>query len=191
MAQTANTARSSRSELSAECLGAAQRGEARAFRVLVRRYERPVFGVLGRMLRPAGLDHLVEDLAQETFVRAYRALPNFDPAKGARLSTWLLTIATRLAINALQRKQAVPLRGPEPFDGADQRAERRALGQALESAAAKLPANFRAVWVLHAYQELTHDEIATALGIEVGTVKSRLSRSRRILREALAEVWDG
>src|SRR5262245_33013154 len=72
-----------------------------AFRAFVVRYEAMVFALLSRM-RGRGAD--VEDLAQETFVRAYRAFPSFDPGGSAKVSTWLLTIATRLALDANKRK---------------------------------------------------------------------------------------
>src|SRR4051812_25180267 len=73
-----------------------------AFRAFVVRYERMVFALLSRML---GHGSEVEDLAQETFVRAYRAFPDFDPAGAAKPSTWLLTIATRLALDARKKKK--------------------------------------------------------------------------------------
>src|SRR5204863_7205436 len=72
-----------------------------AFRAFVVRYQRMVFALLSRML---GHGPEVEDLAQETFVRAYRAFPNFDPNGPAKVSTWLLTIATRLALDVRKRK---------------------------------------------------------------------------------------
>src|SRR3954468_587929 len=73
-----------------------------AFRAFVVRYERMVFALLSRML---GHGPEVEDLAQETFVRAYRAFPEFDLAGPAKPSTWLLTIATRLALDARKKKR--------------------------------------------------------------------------------------
>src|SRR5215212_6900726 len=73
-----------------------------AFRAFVVRYERMVFALLSRML---GHGPEVEDLAQEAFVRAYRAFPDFDPKGAAKPSTWLLTIATRLALDARKRKK--------------------------------------------------------------------------------------
>src|SRR5262252_7490429 len=85
-------------------LARAQRGEAAAWRSLVEHYQRPVFALLSRMLAPSGRATLVEDLAQETFLRAFRALPAFDHAGRARLSTWILTIATRLGIDELRRR---------------------------------------------------------------------------------------
>src|SRR5262245_60722258 len=81
-------------EVDRETLRRCQAGEAAALRLFVTRYQRPVFALLSRLLGPG--PH-VEDLAQETFLRALRALSGFDLDGSARASTWLLTIATRLA----------------------------------------------------------------------------------------------
>src|SRR3954447_21718894 len=89
-------------ELDEVSLARAQRGDRAAQAVLVERYQRPVFALLSRMV---GRDRAaVEDLAQETFLRALRALPRFSLQGPARLSTWILTIATRLALDQLRRK---------------------------------------------------------------------------------------
>src|SRR5258706_15619766 len=93
----------------------AQRGDERAWRDLIARYQQPVYALIWRLLagRPR---HRVEDLVQETFVRVLRALPGFDPAGPASLQTWMLTIAARLALNELRRPQTDPLEG-EPTGG--------------------------------------------------------------------------
>src|SRR5215831_16089459 len=93
-------------ELDDLTLARAQRGDEPACRTLVERYQRPVFALLGRMCGHAR----VEDLAQETFLRVFRALPRFDRSGPARLSTWILTVATRLALDELRRR---PLRTVE------------------------------------------------------------------------------
>jgi RNA polymerase sigma-70 factor, ECF subfamily len=86
----------------------AQRGDERAWRALVARYQQPVHALVWRMLAGRAR-HRVEDLVQETFVRVLRALPTFDPAGPASLTTWLLTIATRLALNELRRPEPAVL----------------------------------------------------------------------------------
>src|SRR3954469_24036919 len=91
----------------------AQRGEERAWRELVARYERPVHALIWRLLAGRAR-HRVEDLTQETFVRVLRALPKFDPAGSAALSTWILTIATRLTLNELRRPEHSELAGEPP-----------------------------------------------------------------------------
>jgi RNA polymerase sigma-70 factor, ECF subfamily len=182
-------------ELDDVTLGRASRGDAAAFRALVERYQRPVYEVLYRMLAlPAGVAR-VEELTQETFVKVHGALARFEPDGPGRLSTWILTIATRLALNELRRgPPAVPLdQAPEPAgpdtDGADRQLERRRLGRALAAAIAALPASQRAAIVLRAYHDLDYRDIAAILEIDVGTVKSRIARGRARLRELLREVY--
>jgi RNA polymerase sigma-70 factor (ECF subfamily) len=171
-------------ELDELTLARAQRGEAAACRALVERYQRPVFALVGRMVGRGR----VEDLAQETFLRVFAALPRFDRSGPARLSTWILTIATRLAVDELRRR---PLRTVEIDDrlpGAsrtDEAAERRALRAALGRAIAELTPEQRAVVLLREVHGLEYDEIARALEVDLGTVKSRLSRARAALRAAL------
>jgi len=169
-------------ELDELTLRRAQRGEDRACRELVRAYQRRVFALLGRML---GQPALVEDLAQETFLRVFRALPAWSPSGPARLSTWILTIATRLALDELRKQRPVQAM-PQPTVLPE--AEARALGRAIAQAVSQLPPDFRAVFLLREYHELEYDEIARALEIDLGTVKSRLSRAKAALREALKEV---
>ena len=166
----------------------AQRGEERAWRALIDRYRQPVHALIWRLMAGRAR-HRVEDLVQETFVRVLRALPGFDPAGPASLSTWMLTIAARLALNELRRPEAAAL--PEEPEGpggdrADLGAERRRLAQAIGAGVAALPDAQRAVLVLREYHDLDYAEIAEALELDLGTVKSRLARARAALRAHLA-----
>ncbi len=168
----------------------AQAGDRAALRQLVRRHQTRVGALLRRMLCPVGLDALTEDLAQETFLRAFRALDRFDPDGSASFSTWVLKIASRLAINELARKRPV-LADVEPSaEGASpEHAHRRQrIGAAIEAAVAELPPPFRAAFVLREYHGLDYAEIADMLELELGTVKSRLSRARGLLRRRLDGV---
>jgi RNA polymerase sigma-70 factor (ECF subfamily) len=178
-----------RGEIDDLTLARAQRGDQAAARALVERYQRRVFALLSRML--GGRRALVEDLAQETFLRVFRALPGFQAAGPARLSTWILTIATRLALDELER----PMPPSEPLsellgDGAKAAgaAEARAAAPAVARAIGRLPPAYQAAFLLREVHELDYEEIAHALDVDVGTVKSRLSRARAALREALREV---
>jgi RNA polymerase sigma-70 factor (ECF subfamily) len=170
----------------------AQRGEGPAFRRLVETYQRGVFALLSRMLAPRGRRARVEDLAQETFLRVYRALPAFQLEGTARLSTWILTIATRLALDELEKPdRLVPLTAATDApaaDRADASAHRREAREALHRAVASLEPGFAAVFLLREVHELEYDEIARALGIDMGTVKSRLHRAREKLRAHLEEL---
>ncbi len=158
-----------------------------AFRAFVVRYERMVFALLSRML---GHGAEVEDLAQETFVRAYRAFPDFDPEGAAKVSTWLLTIATRLALDARKKKKLdtvpvdeAPLARPSDPELS---LERRQLGDAIAAAAAELPDDQRAALVLAELHGQSIAEIAEALAVPENTAKTRLFRAREKMRAALA-----
>jgi RNA polymerase sigma-70 factor, ECF subfamily len=169
----------------------ARRGDADACRDLVRRYEAPVFALVGRMLGPRGLSGLVEDVAQETFLRVFRALPGFDPGGSARLSTWILCIASRLAINELQRKRPVAVALPEDLADevrGDTGVRRGELQRALHRAIGALTPEQQAAFVLREYHGLTDEEMARALDLAVNAAKARLHRARTRLREALSEV---
>jgi RNA polymerase sigma-70 factor (ECF subfamily) len=181
-------------ELDLVTLNRAQAGDQTAQAALIERYQRPVFALLSRMV---GADpELVEDLAQETFLRVLGALAGFDPRGEARLVTWILTIAGHLAIDHLRSAGSrgdvsvaaggLPAVLPRP----DQDAQRRDLAVALSAAVDELGPRFRAAFVLREVQGLSYEEIATVLDIHVGTVKSRLSRARWALKRALAELHD-
>jgi RNA polymerase sigma-70 factor (ECF subfamily) len=177
-------------EIDNDTLGRCAAGEPAAFKELVTRYERPVFAVLSRML---GRGAHVEDMAQETFLRAFRSIGRFDPHGPARLSTWLLTIAMRLAIDAKKRRRVAT----EPLDvdqatAADtpeQEGARRELGRRIARAVADLPLEQRAAFILAEMHGFTTDEVAAALEVPSATAKTRLFRAREKMRVALADVW--
>jgi RNA polymerase sigma-70 factor (ECF subfamily) len=158
-----------------------------ALRAFVARYQRPVFALLSRMVGPG--PH-VEDLAQETFLRAFKALPAFRPDGPARASTWLLTIATRLALDARKKKQ-LPLAPPEEAhdvpDAVTPETERarRELGRRLAQAAEALSDDHRAALLLADIHGFSLAEIGDALGIPEATAKTRVFRARQHMREVL------
>jgi len=182
-------------ELDELTLARARRGERAACVALVRRYEAPVFALLQRLLGRSGRAGLVEDLAQETFLRVFRALVRFASSGPAKLSTWILTIATRVGLDELRRHapptealDAAGAAGVAAPERADDRAHRRAIGEEVARAAEALSPDLRATFLLRDVHELEYAEIAEATGADMGTVKSRLSRARAALRAALAEV---
>jgi RNA polymerase sigma-70 factor (ECF subfamily) len=183
---------SARAEADAATIERARLGDEGARRVLVERYERPVFALLHRFVGAHRRED-VEDMAQETFLRVFRELGAFRTDGRARLSTWILTIATRLAIDGRRRdavrRRHVPL-SPVPPAMPDRASERAALGRRIADAVAELDDGYRAAFLLHAYHELSYAEIADALGCGVGTAKSRVSRAKQRLREALRESSD-
>jgi RNA polymerase sigma-70 factor (ECF subfamily) len=179
-------------ELDAATLEGCRAGDPEALRCFVVRYERMVFALLSRML---GRGPHVEDLAQETFLRAFRALPRFDATGPARPSTWLLTIATRLVHDArrkrrpsLERLEAdLPAAAPGTPETERSRAE---LGRAISRAAGELSDGHRDVFVLAEFHGLDMKEIAQVLSIPEGTAKTRLFRARERLRALLQGVWE-
>ena len=163
----------------------AARGDERAWRDLVARYQQPIHSLIWRLLAGRAR-HRVEDLVQETFVRVLRALPGFDPAGPASLSTWMLTIATRLALNDLRRPEHGEIMvEPEASERTDESTERKNLGAVIAKGVAVLPDAQRAVFVLREYHDLDYQEIADVLELDLGTVKSRLARARTALRDHL------
>ena len=162
-------------------LEAVARGNGRETRAFVQEFERPVFAVLSRTF--PGQRELVEDLAQETFFRAFRALPRFDPDGRASLSTWLLTIASRLAIDEMRKRSRRPTLEVVSDDVADRSHEDDAI--AVHQAIMSLTPESRLVVALRLVHGWSEREVAEALEIEPGTVKSRLSRARSRLREVL------
>lgn len=171
-------------ELAPEVIARARRGDLGAARQLIERYQQLVYGYLGRMLGARGQAAEVDDVAQDTFVRVLGALDRFDPAGPARLSTWILTIATRRAIDLLRRTRrhvdidSVPLI-------ADERPERRVVTRSVYRAIAALAPEQRAAFLLRELYGLSVAETAAALEVEPGTVKSRVARARARLRAAL------
>ncbi|MBK9071154.1 MAG: sigma-70 family RNA polymerase sigma factor [Myxococcales bacterium] len=179
-------------ELDQVTLRRAQRGEPAAGRTFVKTYERRVFSVISRMLGPRR-KHAAEDLAQETFMRAFAALPRFDHTKAAKLSTWLLTIAVRITLDELAR--ANQGRTASDVEAEDQTAtvveqrHSRDVAVRIRAAVEALPVHQRAVVVLREFEEMSYEEVAVALSLDVGTVRSRLSRARETLRLSLREVY--
>ena len=162
---------------------ACKRGDRRALEAVLERHGPQVHRLVARML--AGRPDQVEDVVQDVLVKVIGALPRFDPHGPAKLSTWILTIATRTCIDLLRRSwREEPLEFELPArEDLERAAQQRALSQRVTRAMASLPPGQRAVLVLRAYHDLDMAEIAAVLGIEPGTVKSRLSRARAKLRD--------
>jgi RNA polymerase sigma-70 factor, ECF subfamily len=163
-------------------------GEAGAFEELVLAYQHRLFGLALRMLGNAAE---AEEIAQEAFLRAHRSLGDFRG--DAKLSTWLYAIASRLCLNRLagserrlgRQGEETLLRLPHAGSGPDAAAERSELEAALGRAIAELPEDRRIVVLLRDVEGLSYDEIAQALGLELGTVRSRLHRARSDLKGKL------
>jgi RNA polymerase sigma-70 factor (ECF subfamily) len=172
-----------------ETVAAACAGDRGAARALVKRYERAVFGQLRGILVAAGRASVVEDLAQETFLRAFRALPRYTHDGRAKFSTWLLTIATRLALNELRRRPgSISTDAIDAWPGDDDPSEQaEVVGKGVQAAIESLSPPLRAAFLLRELHGFDYAEVAEALDVDLGTVKSRLSRARARLREVLGD----
>ena len=175
----------------AEVVRAAQAGDEAAFREIVRRYQRAVYRVAYGLTRnPSDAD----DLAQETFVRAYRALTRFRV--GEPLYPWLSKITMNLAYSLFRRRRRRPETALDPLleagrqwagdDDPVAEVERRERDQHLAAAFAELSEEHRAVLVLRVVEGLSYEDMARALSIPPGTVMSRLSRARADLKARLS-----
>lgn len=170
-------------------------GDQRACRDLVRRYERPVYSVLMRVVRRS---EDAEDLVQETFVKVFKALDRYDPERP--FAAWIFTIASRLAIDHFRRRrvQTVSLNVTDPGSGEDRTMDVEDPGlkpdeitsnaeEELQTSALidSLPEHYRIVVLLRHQQDLSYDEIAEALPLPLGTVKARIHRARALLKDRI------
>jgi RNA polymerase sigma-70 factor, ECF subfamily len=184
-------------EQDAQLMLQVKQGDAGSFELLLNKYRRPVVSYLHRMVQNRAV---AEELAQEAFLRVYKARGTYEPA--ARFTTWLFRIATHLALNSLRdtknqrREQSVDGAGPgeQPLQLADGRANREqtliaeARLAAVREAIAALPEKQRAAVLLHKYEGMDYAQIADALGCTVSAVKSLLFRAYESLRVRLAHL---
>lgn len=168
----------------AELVRRFQDGADDAFMALMTRHERRVYNLAYRML---GNPDDARDATQDAFLSCFRHLSTFRG--DAAFATWLHRIAVNACYDSLRRRKATislddhPLEPPSVADHADQTATAIDVQRALLD----VPPDFRAVLVMHEIQDLPVEEIAAALEVPVGTVKSRLHRGRVALGRALAE----
>lgn len=178
------------------------KGHERAYRELVRRYERPIFSLIYRMVRNR---EQAEDLAQETFVKALNALDGYRPSY--KFSSWIFKIANNATIDRLRRKEldtlsldgapdaTTPERreetsfqlaatGESPLD----ELEARELGGQIEAAIAQLRPEYRSCVLLRHVEGYSYEEISEALDLPLGTVKTYIHRARVELRGLLEHL---
>lgn len=174
-------------------------GDQAAFEALVAKYSGRLFGVARQYTRSTAE---VEDLVQDTFLKAYTKLETYRAESS--FSTWLMRIAVNSALDLRKRCSRSPVASvedPEELLGAetsgpraggfpapDEGLTRAEMAEVTEAALEKLPDAFRTVLVLREFEELSYVEIAEMLEISIGTVESRLFRARARFREALCEL---
>lgn len=186
----------------AEVVVLAQQGREPAFRELIRRYERPVFSLIYRMVRDSTAS---EDLAQDTFIKVLNHLDKYRPE--FKFSSWLFKIANNVAIDHLRRRQldTVSIDGSphaataaeaesSSFELADQAESpldelaSRELGAIIEQAIGSLRPEYRNCIMLRHVEGRSYEEIAATLDLPLGTVKTYIHRARHQLREALEHL---
>jgi RNA polymerase sigma-70 factor (ECF subfamily) len=186
----------------ADVAALAKEGREPAFRELVRRYERPVFSLIFRMVRDR---EMAEDLAQDTFIKVLNNIDRYRPE--FKLSSWLFKIANNVTIDHLRRRQlsTVSLDGsPHAATAAEAQAtsldvesrgqsaleaiESRELGSAIEQAIGRLRPEYRSCILLRHVEGRSYEEIAATLDLPLGTVKTYIHRARHELREALEDL---
>jgi RNA polymerase sigma-70 factor (ECF subfamily) len=180
----------------------AREGRQAAYRELIRRYERPIFALIFRMVRDR---ELAEDLSQETFVKALNAIGSYRPE--FKFSSWIFKIANNAAIDHLRRREldTLSLEGsphaatPEAMQATAlqignreesplEAVEARELGSAIEAAIGRLRPEYRSCILLRHVEGRAYEEIAEILDLPLGTVKTYLHRARNELRQMLAHL---
>lgn len=183
----------------ADVVALAQKGREPAYRELLRRYERPVFSLVFRMVRDRTI---AEDLAQDTFVKVLNHIDRYRPE--FKFSSWLFKIANNVAIDHLRKRQldTVSMDGSAhastaaeieatSFELADQGENAlsemvsRELGSAIEGAISQLRPEYRSCILLRHVEGRSYEEIAATLDLPLGTVKTFIHRARHQLRELL------
>lgn len=170
----------------AELVEASLAGRRRAFDTIVERYEPVLYNVAVRLLRDQ--DEAL-DVVQTTFVRAWDHLGSFDRSR--RLFSWLYRIAVNVALNTRAKQRPSESLEDVRLESMDRQPDelvnRLEQSAAIEAAIGQLPEHYREVVLLRHFSELSYEEIAHALDIEVKTVKSRLFTARRQLADLLSE----
>ena len=176
-------------------------GDEQSFELLLRKYRTPLVNFLYRMVRDTAV---AEDLAQEVFLRVYRAREQYAPS--AKFTTWMFRIATNLALNSVRDNrhrqmeismdQSVDtgedelpgLEVPDCAPSVEQKLVARSRSEMIVKAIHRLPEKQRAAVLLHKYQELDYDEIARVLECSESALKSLLFRAYESLRVELAPL---
>jgi RNA polymerase sigma-70 factor (ECF subfamily) len=173
-----------------ELIEKAKKGDEHAFELLVKKYQKGIYRLTYRMTN----DHFTADeLALETFVRAYKALPRFK--KGANFFNWIYTIGMRLSLNYLKKEKRMVDGDPEVMNAMAQRDRHnddmldrviaKETASKIREAIERLPEKLRMVLLLRIDEEMSYSEIAEALKVPTGTVMSRLNRAREQLKQSL------
>ncbi len=187
-----------------ELVARALQGDESAYAELLERFRRPIFSLIYRMV---GDRELAEDLAQESFVKAFNNLDTYNPSY--RFSSWLFKIANNHAIDHLRRARlsTVSIHGSPHAANAEREEETRIvlpsqdespeqevlaleLGGEIEQAISQLRPDYRTAIILRHIENRPYEEIAEIMDVPIGTVKTFLHRARAELRQALGHLWE-
>ncbi len=176
----------------------AELGREPAFRELLIRYERPIFSLIYRLVRDR---ELAEDLAQETFVRAFNAIASYNSSY--KFSNWIFKIASNHTVNYLRKRKldTVPIFGTSDeglgyrklqieskTENPHEFTERRELGEQIEVAIGDLREEYRMAILLYHVEGISCEEIADIMDIPLGTAKTYLFRARKELKKHLEDL---
>jgi RNA polymerase sigma-70 factor (ECF subfamily) len=172
------------------------RGDSESFNELILRWERPIYALAYRTI---GREEEARDVCQETFLRAFRALPAFRGQ--AKFSSWLYRIALNLCRDWMRKERRAPIAqlpedvdlmdlaaAAEPGESIEDLVARKDLSRRVEQAMAKLPEEQRTAIILKEYHGMTFQEIADLVGCPLSTVKTRLYQGLTVLRRELAKT---
>jgi len=171
----------------------AKQGDGKAFEFLVKKYQHPIYHLCRWM---TGAHQAADDLAQDTFIKAYYALNSFQEDKN--FYSWIRRIAVNKTLNFLKsRKREKPLheniaghgKGPPSSDEPLDLLQKKQMNQAFQRALHSLTTDLKTVYLLRIYENMSYKAIATALKIPPGTVMSRLNRARNRLKILMADYF--
>ena len=188
-------------EIDAELVARVQRGDKKAFDLLVLKYQRKILRLLGRMIRDPSE---IEDVAQEAFIKAYRALPQFRGESA--FYTWLYRIAVNTARNWLasagrrpSAPNAIENEDGETFNETDNLTDistpeamlaSREIAEAVNAVIEELPEELRTAIVLREIEGMSYEDIAQSMDCPIGTVRSRIFRAREAIATRLRPLLD-
>ena len=185
-------------DLDLETIELARAGDLDAYRRFVKNYERPIHHTIFRLVGTRFRSE-VEDIAQDIFIKLFRALPQFDPARGTRLSSWVFTFVKNYCFDVLKRRRLpvvsmdagedggtipLPSRARSPRDELSGREIQDLIARAVDL----LPREQKLAFVLREYEGLAYAEIAEISCCSEGTIKSRIHRAKEALRFRLRSL---
>ncbi len=185
-------------EISDGVVTRARRGDVDAFRSILEAFEAPIYQTVYRLVG-GRFPNEVEDITQDVFLKIFRSIDRFDPARGVKFSTWIYTFVKNQCFDVLKKRRLSTVlydTGSTETDGPRFELEAGDAHPAVEAlqgelndqiteAVSRLPDDQRLVFILREYQQLDYREISDVLGCSEGTVKSRLYRAKEALRQSL------